>query len=371
MTERPIRLLLVDDDEETYLLVRHLLAQSQDQQIELDWASTYEAGLEAIAQDRHDLYLVDYRLNAHDGLELLRQAVRGGCQRPIIMLTGLGDRSLDLQAMRAGAADYLVKDRLDGTTLERAIRYALERQRLLEALRNQAQQLRRLAAQLGGAEERERRRIALLLHDEIQQILVAIKMQLDILQHRPADRQEEVIAAAQRLLDEALEGCRTLAVEISPPVLHQMGLVAALDWLGRWMHWKYDLKVDLRIEGEVEPDSESLRLFLFRAVRELLFNVVKHAQTDQVQLNVRRAPQDRLRIIVEDGGIGFDPDQIGQAQQPDVSSPRLGLFHLRERLRAMHGQMEVLSQPGQGTRVVLQIPLRVVYPLLQPDSASL
>jgi diguanylate cyclase (GGDEF)-like protein/PAS domain S-box-containing protein len=135
MAEPPIRILLIDDDEDDQVLARDLLAEIGKERFHLDWLSRYEDALAAIRRCGHDIYLLDYHLGERTGLELLRQAVAGGCRAPIIMLTGLGDRDVDLEAMRVGAADYLWKRNLDASLLDRAIRYALERARTLEALR--------------------------------------------------------------------------------------------------------------------------------------------------------------------------------------------------------------------------------------------
>ncbi|HEY9617765.1 MAG TPA: EAL domain-containing protein [Microcoleaceae cyanobacterium] len=129
-----VHVLLVEDDEEDYLITRSLLAQIKQVKFHLDWVATYEAALSVIASCQHDVYLVDYRLGQHDGLELLQAAVLKGCRSPIILLTGYIDEDLDLAAMKAGVADYLVKGRIDAPLLERSIRYAIERNRTLAAL---------------------------------------------------------------------------------------------------------------------------------------------------------------------------------------------------------------------------------------------
>jgi diguanylate cyclase (GGDEF)-like protein/PAS domain S-box-containing protein len=132
---RDVRVLLVEDDEDDFVLTRGLLADSRRTRFALDWAPSYDEAMSAIAGGQHDVYLVDYRLGEHDGLEILREARAAGCVRPIILLTGQGDGEVDIAAMQAGAADYLVKGQLDSQLLERSIRYSLEQNRTLEALR--------------------------------------------------------------------------------------------------------------------------------------------------------------------------------------------------------------------------------------------
>jgi diguanylate cyclase (GGDEF)-like protein len=135
MVPNPVRVLLVDDDEDEYVLTREMLSEIEGVDFSLDWESTFETGLRAIEARRHDVYLLDYHLGAQTGLDLLREARIGGAQAPFILLTGQGDRTVDLEAMSIGAADFLLKGRIDPWQLERSIRYAIERARLQEELR--------------------------------------------------------------------------------------------------------------------------------------------------------------------------------------------------------------------------------------------
>lgn len=124
--DRPWRLLLVDDDEDDYIITRDLLRDSA-QAIVLDWCSDFQEGFSALLREKHDLYLIDYRIGAESGLELLRQAVQAGVSRPVILLTGQGDMHLEASAIEQGAADYLVKGRFDAEQLVRSVRYAIDR----------------------------------------------------------------------------------------------------------------------------------------------------------------------------------------------------------------------------------------------------
>ena len=124
-----IKVLLVEDDEDDYFLARELLAEIKSQRFAIEWAKTYDKGLDCFKTKTYDVCLVDYRLGAQNGIDLLGEALNAGCEAPIIILTGQGEHEIDLQAMSAGAADYLVKGRLDSGLLERSIRYAIERKR--------------------------------------------------------------------------------------------------------------------------------------------------------------------------------------------------------------------------------------------------
>ncbi len=138
MDNSPIKVLFIDDDEDDYILTRYWFNEFQVVTCELEWVNNYEAARNAIARHQHDIYLVDYRLGPHNGLELLREAVTNGCYSPIILLTGQGDWEIDIEAMKAGAADYLEKSQLTAPLLERSIRYAIERKQTEQKIREQA-----------------------------------------------------------------------------------------------------------------------------------------------------------------------------------------------------------------------------------------
>lgn len=138
MHNHSIRVLLIDDDEDDYILTGAWLSEIEGATFELDWVSTYDAALEAIGQSQHDVYLLDYRLGGRNGLELLREAIANGCSSPIILLTGQGDHEVDIEAMKAGAADYLDKSQIGAPLLEHSIRYAIERKQTEQKIREQA-----------------------------------------------------------------------------------------------------------------------------------------------------------------------------------------------------------------------------------------
>ena len=151
MIDRPIRVLLVEDDEDDYVMTRDVLADVTSWVAILDWVTTYEAALESMAGSPYDVCLIDYRLGEKTGLDLLREARHQGYASPIIMLTGQDDHEVDMEAMQAGAADYLVKGQINAPLLERATRYAIERGRTLEMLRQHNERLE-LAVQVRTAD---------------------------------------------------------------------------------------------------------------------------------------------------------------------------------------------------------------------------
>ncbi len=133
-TVSPIKVLLVDDDEDDFILTKYVFDEFKSDRYELEWSDSYEKALSLMCENSHDIYLVDYRLGAENGLSLLREATAKGCRAPIILLTGQGDTETDLEAMQAGAADYLIKGEFDAPLLERSIRYSVKQSRTIESL---------------------------------------------------------------------------------------------------------------------------------------------------------------------------------------------------------------------------------------------
>ncbi len=216
-----------------------------------------------------------------------------------------------------------------------------------------AHQVRALAAELTQVEQRERRRLAELLHDHLQQLLVGAKFNLSIVQHGLDDpRLCAALTEVRNLLDESIDASRSLSVELSPPILRHGGLFPALEWLAEVMKQKHGLRGTLERDGETEPENEATAILAFQAVRELLFNTVKHAGVPHARVSISRNGDDMLQILVEDKGVGFE---VGKLDARDESIG-MGLLSFRERLDFAGGRFELKSAPGKGTQVTLAVP---------------
>jgi signal transduction histidine kinase len=243
----------------------------------------------------------------------------------------------------------------------------VRRTRAEEALELRTAQLKAAALELAHAEQHERQRLSVVLHDHLQQLLVGAKLKIGLL-GRPMTKTEfeEAIQDATGVLDEAIEQTRSLAVELSPPVLFEGGLVPALEWLGRWMQQKHGLTIRVTAdESAVETGDEKTRLMLFTAVRELLFNVTKHANVTTASVQVQRVG-DRIQIIVADSGIGFEALQAGASEEHAIG---LGLFNIQKRLDFVGGRFEIDSIPGKGSRFTLDVPIGPCAPVAAPRIA--
>lgn len=224
------------------------------------------------------------------------------------------------------------------------------------ALSRSQERLRALTVQLTRTEHQERRRIAGELHDYLAQLLVAAHLKL-AQDRRPLVTEEDRRLAKdlERILDEALTYTRSLVAKLSPPVLYHLGLPAALQWLAEQME-EHQLVVELicDLPSTLPKLPDDVAAILFQSVRELLFNVVKHAASPHVHIVLRTIPDQTLMIVVTDQGRGFDTSQLDQATTDTTS---FGLFSIKERMEALGGSVHITSQVGHGTSVTLLCPL--------------
>mgnify|MGYP001098177670 CR=1 FL=1 len=230
-----------------------------------------------------------------------------------------------------------------------ALRSRQERDRALATSESLAEQLRALSLELVQAEQRERHRLAQILHDDLQQLLVGASFSVEALAGKARGKAlQDSLGTLAGTIAEALEVSRSMTQELSPPIFYEQGLVAGLEWVCSLMHRKYGLQVALEVLGEVGAVPDQIRLFLLEAARELLLNVVKHAQVSQVRIRVRPLEGTQLEVTVADQGAGFD------LVKPKPSG--FGLFSIREKLRFLHGHLSVESAPNQGSRFTLVVP---------------
>lgn len=220
------------------------------------------------------------------------------------------------------------------------------------ALEEQTKRQRSLSTQLISVEQRERKRLAALLHDDLQQLLVAADMRLNSISEDVLDRSiKERLREVGDWIDRALKSARDLTHELRPPVLYEADLVAALHWLASRVWDRHQVQVEIKGEGPLQPLRNEIKALLFDCVRELLFNVVKHAGVARVTVSIFEVG-DSLCVTVEDKGKGFDVEGA-----KDLRNGGFGLFNISERLSALGGNMTIHSRIDQGTRTKLTIPL--------------
>jgi PAS domain S-box-containing protein len=225
-----------------------------------------------------------------------------------------------------------------------------ERKKTEEQFRAYQEQLRLLASELLLAEERERRRIAMDLHDNIGQMLALTRIKLGVLRNSlSGDSHEDAVSGIVELIDQSIGYTKSLSFELSPPLLYDIGIEATIEWLAEQMQKQHYILFFCENDGRPKPLKRDVSILLFQAVRELFMNIVKHSQAHQVNVDVSRVA-DEIKIVVEDDGIGFDASKI----DTDLT---FGFFSIRERLKYLGGSLSIDTGPGLGTRVTVTSPL--------------
>ena len=355
MDDRPLKVLLIEDDEDDYILVSSLLSEISPTDYVITWAASYDAGLEQVDRDAADICLLDYRLGDRNGLELLHRMTESGYRTPVILLTGQDDYSVDMEAMRSGAADYLVKQHINAPLLERSIRYSLERKRAEEALRESEKQLRLLSSQLLKFQESERKKVASELHDDLGQILTAVKFSVEnALNHM--DRDTPVSKTLQPLiptLQHAIEEVRRIYMHLRPSVLDDLGILATIAWFCREFHHVHeDIKILLQTDIAESAVPEPLKLVIYRIMQEALDNTAKFSNADTVWLTLQRSDE-FLTLTIRDNGVGFDPREALSVANPKRG---LGLASMKERAELSGGMLSIDSINGSGTTILARWP---------------
>lgn len=218
-------------------------------------------------------------------------------------------------------------------------------------------QVRSLSYALSLAEQRERKRISYVLHENLQQKLLGARLLLgqhfrDHEKQIPESRQLDDIADSIDLLEEAIDTTRFLSIELNPPILQSQGLDASLKWLVKHIKRAYGLDVKMNIRGEISSVRNEKQLMLTQMVRELLNNVIKHSGVKDAQLDAHNE-DGQIKITVSDKGRGFNVDEALRRSSDDT---RLSLFSIQERLSLFNGELKIQSREGQGTTCIILLP---------------
>jgi PAS domain S-box-containing protein len=312
-----------------------------------------------IARDGTLLYINQAGLNLLPGWHLqVGKATPLMLREAVLQVMGNGStRMLDIEHRRQ-IYSFSVAPVIDAGYANLYARDITERRKAREALRKSESQLRALSLELSFIEERERKRLASYLHDEIGQSLALLRMKFGSLTGIWGSKsRKQNIQQIRDLLEEVIDQTHTLMFELSPPVLHQLGLEAAIEWAGEKISQDFGIEFMFSDDGMIKPLSADIKALLFRCVRELMSNTVKHAKAKRITVSLTRR-EERVFVVVEDDGVGFDISLFGRPTE----KVGFGLFSVRERLGAVGGSYEFQSEPGRGTRITLSVPLKEEMP---------
>ena len=321
--EHRIRVLLIDDDPDDYALTRDLLRELPGVHYHLDWASTYEAGLDAVCTEQHDVYLVDYRLGAESGLDFLAEVRGRGNHTPMILLTGQSMWELDLAAMQSGAADFLEKGRLDAVILERAIRYALQQARqeaeLEKKVRERTAELAKANESLRKADRAKDEFLATLAH-ELRNPLAPIRNALEIMRLVGSDpagveksRQmiDRQVRQLVRLIDDLLDVSRITRgkLALKYETLDLRDVVTAAAEQSQPLLDKAGVQLKLQLSAAV-VSCVGDRVRLAQVVANLLNNAAKYTEPGGTATVTLEATPGAATIRVADTGVGLPAEVV-------------------------------------------------------------
>ena len=393
MVDKTIKILLVEDNLADAGLLKASLGTANGGRFKIEHATRLKNALTRLTGEKFDVLLLDLSLPDSTGLETVSAIQNISKHIPIIVLTGNDDEQLGTEAVRKGVQDYLVKGQIPERVLVQAIDYAIERKQIEEelrtakeemeervrrrtkdlqntvealhsevnerlkteqALRISQQQLRSLASQLSVVEERERRGIALLLHDHIGQLLAMAKIKLGGVKKLAAsDTLAQPIDDVRELIEEAISSTRSLTLQVSPPMLYTLGLGAALEAICEKFKSDYSIACSFEDDEKSKELTEDFRAVLFRSVGELLLNIAKHAKATSVSVTLRRK-NGHVEVKVTDNGIGFNSLELPHP----AGDAGFGLMSIRERLGHLGGTFTIDSVPGKGATITLTAPLQ-------------
>ena len=311
----------------------------------------------ALRSNPPDIILSDFSLPSIDGVEALAMARTLTPDIPFIFVSGAIGEDTAIEMLKTGATDYVLKNRLGRlpAAVQRALREVgerIERDRAREELRASHEQLRALAVHLQSIREDERAHIARELHDELGQVLTALRMDVSWMQIKLGESQPEVaerIGSTLSLIDSTIRSVRKIATDLRPGILDDLGLVAAIEWQAREVQSRAGIPCSLVIPPPDFSVDKNRTTAVFRIFQEALTNIVRHANATKIEIRLD-VNEGQLKLDVLDNGRGINSTDV-------LKSHSLGLLGMQERAQILGGTVHIAHRPSGGTAVTLRMPL--------------
>ena len=318
-----------------------------------------KVGIDSVVSGKKDSFRMEKRYIRKDGqiiwVDMSTSSVRDSGSKPVYIVTQAQDIT---ERKRAEEVLKKSKDELEDKVGERTallseINKSLlaeiqERKRTEKRLRAAQMNLRAMASEIVIADEKSRQNFATELHDSVVQTLGAAKLRSELMHEIIPEACFPYLKDLHNLILQSITQARSIMSEMSPPVLYELGFVPAIEWLSEQIKSQHNLEISCQANDSFKPLTHEVQIVLFQATRELLLNVVKHANAKKVVVSITE-DQKKARITVIDDGIGFD----GKVSFHADASGGFGLFSIRERLKHLGGQLSIFSKPGKGTRVIM------------------
>ncbi len=349
-----LRVLHIEDDPLDAELVRSTLAE-EGLACEIVGVETRDDFISEVAEGGFDVIFADYSLPGFDGLSALEIAKEKCPDIPFIFISGKMGEELAIETLKAGATDYVLKDRISRLvpSVRRAMREARERserKKAVEELTESHEQLRNLAAHLQSVREEERISIARDIHDELGQVLTALKMNLMWLMNKNGDREglREKMMPAIDLVDSAIQSVKRICTELRPEILDHFGLGEAIAWHAEEFQKRTGIECRVTICPEGLGLDKDLSTALFRIFQEALTNVLRHAKATKVEAMLTNR-DGAVMLGISDNGIGITEEQLLKADS-------FGLLGIRERALIWNGEVRITGDQKSGTTIMIAIP---------------
>lgn len=379
--KKPISVLLIDDDEDDYLIIKHVFSRIPDAPFTLRWCATYDEAKARITQHDADIYLIDYRLGAHNGLELLEQAEPARRPEPFIVLTGVGDRETEKRAMQLAAADYLVKGTFDAELLSRTLFYSLGRKQIEQQQLEHLRELSRTKDEFISLASHQLRTPATAVKQFIGMVIEGFAGELSATQHqllqKAYDSNERQLRIVSDLLKVAQVDAGKVTLRKSSTELGSMIRDVAKELEGVYASRQQPLTLELPAGGVTALiDKDRIRM----VIENMLDNASKYSPEGAGVTVVLSETPDSVVVSIADHGVGIaagDQDRLFEkfsriynSLSTQVGGTGLGLYWARKIVDLHGGEIDVTSTEGVGTTFTIHLPLRDEPTKLKREAAT-